>query len=61
MLKYGEALTHSDALAKHSILLMWKFLEMKKICPFFICQNFNIILSIDFSVLQNVTVGIILT
>ena len=60
MLKYGEALAHSDALAKHSICLQWKFLEMKKPVPFF-CQKFYIILSIDFSVLQTVTVGIILT
>ena len=35
MLKYGEALAHSDALANHSMLLMWKFLEIKKICSFF--------------------------
>ena len=53
VLKYVEALAHSDALLAKaslwacidtiiakvknvlSILLMWKFLETKKICPFF--------------------------
>ena len=28
--KYGEAMAHSDGLTKHSVLVMWKILEMKK-------------------------------
>ena len=29
----GEALVHSDGLTKHSVLVMWTILEMKKMCP----------------------------
>ena len=54
--KYGEAVVHSDGLTKHSVLVMWKILEMKKICPFFFCQKFCITLFTD-SWLQNATVG----
>ena len=33
--KYDEVLPHCDSLSKPGIFLMWKILEMKKICPFF--------------------------
>ena len=34
-----EALVHTDGLPKHSVLLMWKVLKMKKRCHFFFCQK----------------------
>ena len=38
--KYGEALAHSDAgLTQHTVLVVWKILEMKKIFLFFFCQK----------------------
>ena len=55
-LKYCEALVHSDDSSKHSIPLMWKITEVKKICPFFFSQNFCITLFIN-CLLQNITVG----
>ena len=54
--KYGEALAHSDGLTKHSVLVMWKILEMKKICLFFFSQKFCITPFTDY-LLQNATVG----
>ena len=54
--KYGEALVHSSGLSKHGTFLMWKIVEMRKICLFFFSQNFYIELFIN-SLLQNVTVG----
>ena len=54
--KYGEALSHSDGLTKHSVLVMWKILEMKNNIVFFFCQMFCITLFTD-SLLQNATVG----
>ena len=54
--KYGESLVHSDGLTKHSVLLVWKTLEMKKICSLFLCQKLCLIL-ITNSLLQNATVG----
>ena len=47
-LKYGEALVRSDGLTKHSVLVRWKILEMKKICPFSVkssVTNFSLILA----------------
>ena len=35
--KDGEALAHCDGLTKHSVPVMWKILEMKKIFLFFFC------------------------
>ena len=54
--KYAEALVHSDGLTKHSVLLVWKTLAMKKICPLFLCQKlcFKFIIN---SLPQNATVG----
>ena len=54
--KYSEALVHSDGLTKHSVHVMWKILEMKKIFLFFFCQKFYITLFTN-SLLQNATVG----
>ena len=54
--KYGEALAQSGGLTKHSVPVMWKILEMKKIFLFFFCQRFCITLFAD-SLLQNATVG----
>ena len=54
--KYGEALVHCDGLSKHSILLMWKIIEMRKVCPFLFSQIFCITL-FSISLLQNVTLG----
>ena len=34
--KYGEAVAHSDGLTKHSVLVMWKIIEMKKIIMYFL-------------------------
>ena len=45
--KYVEALAHSDGSTKHSILVMWKILEMKKIFVFLFCQKFCITLFTD--------------
>ena len=54
--KYDEALVHSDGLTKHSVLVMWKILEMKKIFVFLFCQKFCITLFTDFFfLLQNAT------
>ena len=54
--KYGEALAHSDAgLTQHTVPVVWKILEMKKIFLFFFCQRFCITLFTD-SLLQNATV-----
>ena len=33
--------------SKHSILLLWKILEMKKICLVFLCQKFGLIQFVD--------------
>ena len=54
--KYDEALVQSDGLTKHSVLVMWKILEMKNNIVFFFCQMFCITLFTD-SLLQNPTVG----
>ena len=54
--KYGEALAHSDGLTKNTVLVMWKVLEIKKICLFFFCQKFRIKLFTD-SLIENATVG----
>jgi len=54
--KYVEALVHSDGLTKHSVLLVWKTLAMKKICPLFICQKLCLIL-ITNSLPRNAIVG----
>ena len=54
--KYGEALAHSDGLTKHTVGVIWKILEIKKIFLFFFCQKFFITLFID-SLVQNATVG----
>ena len=54
--KYGEALAHNDGLTKHSILVMWKIFEMKKIFGSFFCQKFCIILFTN-SLLPKATVG----
>ena len=57
--KYGESLVHSDDLTKHSVLVMWKISQMKKICPLFFCQIFCQKLSITLftdSLLENATV-----
>ena len=54
--RYDEALAHSDGLTKHSVLVMWKILEIKKIFLFFFCQTFCITLFTNF-LLQNATVG----
>ena len=37
--KYGEALVHGDWFNKY-VPVMWKILQMKKICPLFSCQKF---------------------
>ena len=55
-LKYGEALVRSDGLTKHSVLVMWKILEMKKMCHFCFCQKFCITIFTD-SFPRNATVG----
>ena len=52
--KYDEALVHSDGVTKHSVLVMWKILEMKNIYPFFFCQKFCITPFTD-SLVQNAT------
>ena len=54
--KYGEAMAHSDGLTKHSVLVMWKILEMKKIFLLLLCQMLCITLFTD-SLVQNATVG----
>ena len=54
--KYGEAVVHSGGSTKHSVLLMWKSLGVKKICRFFLCQQFCVTLFTD-SLPQNATVG----
>ena len=54
--KYGEALAHSDGLNKHTVLVMWKTLEMKKLFLFFFYQKFCITLFTD-SLVQNATIG----
>ena len=40
--KYGDTLVHSDGVTKHSVLVMWKILEMMKIYHFFFCRKFCI-------------------
>ena len=54
--KYGEALAHSDGLNKHTVHVMWKILEMKKLFLFFFYQNFYVTRFTD-SLIQNATIG----
>ena len=37
--KYVEPLVHSNGLTKHSVLVVWKTLAMKNICPLFLCRK----------------------
>ena len=52
--KYGEALARG--LNKHTVLVMWKILEMKKLFLFYFYQKFCMTLFTD-SLVQNATIG----
>ena len=43
----GEAPVHGDGFKRHSIFIVCKILEIKKICPFFFCLIFGVISFID--------------
>ena len=54
--RYGEAMAHSDGLTKHSVLVMWKIVEMKNNTVLFFLSKVSYTLFTD-SLIQNATVA----